>query len=98
MHAQRLQQRQRKYQGGLVFHDDAGKPSLVQSLLFFKGQQWNIYVGVDVHLVRMTVMLVVLVDPPLAADAEQQVAEDEGSPVVHPGGAEGDLPMPKVVG
>ena len=30
--------------------------------------------------------------------AEQQVAEDEGEPVVLPGGAEGELPMPEVVG
>jgi hypothetical protein len=46
----------------------------------------------------MPVMVVVLVDPPLAAYAEQKVAEDEGEPVVLPGGAEGELPMPEVVG
>jgi hypothetical protein len=65
-------------------HDEPGKPSLVESLLFFKGEQRNIYVGVGVYLVRMSVMRIVLVDPPLAAHAEQQVAEDESSPVVLP--------------
>jgi hypothetical protein len=65
-------------------HDEPGKPSLVKSLLFFEGEQRNIYVGVGVYLVRMTVMLVMLVDPPLAAHTEQQVAEDESSPVVLP--------------
>src|SRR5215211_1449153 len=98
VHAQPLQNRERKDEGGLVFHDEAREPSLVESLLFFEGEEWNIYVGVRVQLVRMTVMVVVLVDPPLAAYAEQQVAKDEGEPVVLPGGAEGELPMPEVVG
>ena len=43
-------------------------------------------------------MLVVLVDPPLAAYAEQQVAEDEGEPVIFPGSAERELPVPQIVG
>ena len=43
-------------------------------------------------------MLVVLVDPPLAAHAEQQIAEDEGEPVVLTGAGEGELPVPEVVG
>jgi hypothetical protein len=46
----------------------------------------------------MPVMVVVLVDPPLAAYAEQKVAEDEGEPVVLPGSAEGELPVPHIVG
>ncbi len=86
------------YEGSLVFHDEPSKPSLRESLLFFEGEEWNIYVGVEVQLVRMTVMVVVLVDPPLAAHAEQQVTEDEGEPIVLPGGAESELPVPEVVG
>src|SRR5215203_2651194 len=97
-HADRLQHRKRKDQGSLIFHDEAREPSLVESLLFFEGEEWNIYVGVYVQLVRMTVMVVVLVDPPLAAYAEQQVAEDEGEPVILPGSAEGELPVPHIVG
>ena len=97
-HADRLQEREREDQGGLVFHDEPREPSLVESLLFFEGEQRDVHVGVYVHLVRVAVMLVVLVDPPLAAHAEQQVAEDEGEPVVLPGGAEGELPVPEVVG
>jgi hypothetical protein len=42
---------------------------------FFEGEQRNIYVRIDVNLVRIAVMLVVLVDPPLAAHTEQQVAK-----------------------
>jgi hypothetical protein len=42
-------------------------------------------------------MLVVLVDPPLAAQAEQEVAKNEGKPVVVPGGVESELPVPEVV-
>ena len=42
-------------------------------------------------------MLVVLVDPPLSAQAEQEVAKNEGEPVVLPGGVEGELPVPEVV-
>ena len=43
-------------------------------------------------------MVVVLVDPPLAAHTEQQVAKDEGETVVLPGGAEEELPVSTVVG
>jgi hypothetical protein len=46
----------------------------------------------------VAVVFVVLVDPPLAAYAEQQVAEEKGEPVVLPGAAEGELPVPEVVG
>ena len=84
-HADRLQEREGEYEGGLVFHDEPREPSLFESLLFFEGEQWDLHVGVDVHLVGVAVMLVVLVDPPLAAQAEQQVAENEGEPVVLPG-------------
>src|SRR5919107_2294987 len=96
MHAECLQKRQRKYQVSLVLHDEPRKPSLVESLVFFEGEQRDIYIGIDVYLIRMTVMLIVLVDPPLAAHAEQQVAEDQSSPVVLPRGVEGKLPMPTV--
>src|SRR5215211_3843892 len=97
-HAYGLQEREGEYEGCLVFHDEAREPSFLESLLFFEGEQRDIHVGVEIHLVGVAVMFVVLVDPPLAAYAEQQVAEDEGEPVVLPGGAEGELPMPEVVG
>src|SRR5215218_5123697 len=73
-------------------------PSFFEGLLFFEGEQRDVHVGVEVRLVGVTVVLVVLVDPPLAAQAEQQVAEGECEPVVLPGGAEGELPVPKIVG
>src|SRR5918994_1153187 len=97
-HADRLQERKGEYEGRLVFHDEAREPSFLEGLLFLEGEQWDVHVGVEVHLVGVAVMLVVLVDPPLAANAEQQVAEDEGEPVVLPGAAEGELPVPEVVG
>src|SRR5215204_272238 len=97
-HADRLQEREGEYEGGLVFHDEPSEPSLLESLLFFEGEQRDVYVGVEVQLVGVAVMLVVLVDPPLAAHAEQQVAENEGEPVVLPGAAEGELPVPEVMG
>ncbi len=97
-HADRLQEREGEYEGGLVFHDEAREPSFFEGLLFFESEQRDVHVGVDVHLVGVAVMLVVLVDSPLAAHAEQQVAENEGEPVVLPGGAKGELPVPEVVG
>src|SRR5215208_4763260 len=97
-HADRLQEREGEYEDCLVFHDEARDPPLFEGLLFFEGEQWDLHVGVEVHLVGVAVMLVVLVDPPLAAYAEQQVAEDEGEPVVLTGAAEGELPVPEVVG
>src|ERR671921_1222864 len=97
-HTDRLQEREGEYEGCLVFHDEPREPSFFEGLLFFEGEQRDVHVGVEVRLVRVAVMLVVLVDPPLAAYAEQQVAEDECEPVVLPGGAEGELPVPEVVG
>src|SRR5215208_1154181 len=97
-HADRLQEREGEYKGGLIFHDEAREPSLVQSLLFFEGEQRDVHVGVYVQLVRMPVMVVVLVDPPLAAYDEQKGAEDAGEPVVLPGSAEEELPVPDIVG
>src|ERR671913_1769978 len=97
-HADRLQEREGEYEGCLMFHDEAREPSFFEGLLFFEGEQWDLHVGVEVHLVGVAVMLVVLVDPPLAAYAQQQVAEEEGEPVVLPGAAEGELPVPEVVG
>src|SRR5215208_3012340 len=97
-HADRLQEREGEYKGGLVFHDEAREPSFFEGLLFFEGEQRDVNVGVEVHLVGVAVVLVVLVDPPLAAYAEQQVAENEGEPVVLPGGAKGELPVPQIVG
>ena len=94
----RLQQREGEYEGGLVFHDEPGEPSLLESLLFIEGEQRDVHVGVKVHLVGVAVVLVVLVDPPLAAQAKQKVAENEGEPVVLPGTAEGELSVPEVVG
>src|ERR671921_500492 len=85
-HADRLQEREGEYEGCLVFHDEACKPSFLEGLLFFEGEQRDVHVGVAVHLVGVAVMLVMLVDPPLAAQAEQEVAENEGEPVVVPGG------------
>src|SRR5215213_3491465 len=98
MQAERLQKREGNYQDGLVFHNEPREPSLVEGLLFFEGEQRDLYVGVDIYLVRVSVMLVVLVDPPLATYAEQQVAEDESEILILPGGAEGELPVPTVVG
>jgi hypothetical protein len=83
-HADSLQQRQREDQSGLVLDDEPREPCLAERLIFLEGEQGNVDVGVDVELVRMAVVLVVLVDPPLAAHAEQEVAEDEGDPVVLP--------------
>jgi hypothetical protein len=80
-HANRLQEREGEYEGCLVFHNEPGEPSLFEGLLFVEGEQWDLHVRVEVHLVGVAVMLVVLVDPPLAAYAEQQVAEDEGEPI-----------------
>src|SRR5919112_540138 len=97
-HADRLQEREGEYEGGLVFHDEPREPSFFEGLLFFEGEQRDVHVGVEVRLVGVTVVLVVLVDPPLAAQAEQEVAEDECEPVVLPGGVEGELPVPEVVG
>src|SRR5215216_6179724 len=97
-HADRLQQREGEYEGGLVFHDEAREPSLLESLLFFEGEQRDVHIGINVHLVGVAVVLVVLVDPPLAAQAKQKVAENEGEPVVLPGTAEGELSVSEVVG
>src|SRR5215213_400270 len=97
-HADRLQEREGEYKGGLVFHDEPRESPLAEGLLFLKSEQRDVHVGIDIHLVRVPVVLVVLVDPPLAAQAEQQVAENEGEPVVLPGAAEGELPVTEVVG
>lgn len=97
-HADRLQEREGEYEGGLVFHDEPREPSFFEGLLFFEGEQRDVHVGVEVRLVGVAVVLVVLVDPPLAAYAEQQVAEDEGEPVIPPESAEGELPVPHIVG
>src|SRR5215211_2941369 len=97
-HADRLQQREGEYEGGLVFHYEAREPSFLECLLFFEGEQRDVHVGVEVRLVGVAVMLVVLVDPPLSAQAEQEVAEEEGEPIVLPGAAKGELPVPEVVG
>src|SRR5919112_6719319 len=97
-HADLLQEREGEYEGGLVFHDETREPSLLEGLLFFEGEQWDVHVGVEVHLVGVAVMLVVLVNPPLAAHPKRQVAKNEGEPVVLPGAAKGELPVPEVVG
>src|ERR687890_2152559 len=96
-HADGLQEREGEYEGCLVFHDEAREPSFLEGLLFFEGEQWDVHVGVEVRLVGVAVMVVVLVDPPLAAQAEQQVAKNEGEPFVLPGGVEVELPVPEVV-
>src|SRR5215211_9294729 len=97
-HAYGLQEREGEYEGCLVFHDEAREPSFLEGLLLFEGEQWDLHVGVEVHLVGVAVMLVVLVNPPLAAHPKRQVAKNEGGPVVLPGAAEGELPVPEVVG
>src|SRR5215217_6260189 len=97
-HADRLQEREGEYEGCLVFHDEAREPPFFEGLPFVEGEQWDLHVGVEVHLVGVAVMLVVLVDPPLAAHAERQVAKNEGEPVVLPGAAKGELPVSEVVG
>jgi hypothetical protein len=81
----------------LVFHNEPRDPLLTESLFFGKGNQRDVNIGVKVELVRMTVVLIVLVDPPLLAYADQQVAENEGKALVLPAGTNGKLSMPKVM-
>lgn len=64
--------------------DEAGECSFFGDVFSCEGKQWNVYVGIEVVLIGMTVMFIVLVHPPAVAHADEQIACEKADEVVFP--------------
>ena len=96
MQGECLQEQHREEQVRLVTEHQPGQTPAGARLGFGEGQHAEHDVGVRAFLIRVSMVPVVLADPPAVAQPDAQVAEQDADHVVGPPGAE-DLPMPGVV-
>lgn len=80
------EQKHRKEEVGLVFHEALNDPSLPVQIVFPKGNDRNIDIGVEILLIRMTVMFVMFLYPPGITHAYKEIADNETNQIVFPRG------------
>lgn len=85
LHVDDDKQEQGEEKVGLAFDDKTKEFAFTFGIFGGKREDWDIDVGVHAALVGMTMVLVVLVEPPGVAQAETKVAGDEAEGVIFPG-------------
>ena len=96
MHAESLAEQQREEQVSLVAERHPGQPSAGPSLGGGEGQHLHRDVGVRAFGVRVSVMAVVLADPPAITQPDAEIANQDAEDVAGSPGAR-NLPVPGVV-
>ena len=96
MHAESLAEQQREEQVSLIAERQPGQPPAGTSLGGGEGQHLHRDVGVRAFGVGVSVMAVVLADPPAVAQPDGEIANQDAEDVAGPPGA-GDLPVAGVV-
>ena len=66
----------------MIFYDESWNAALGVGLLFAKREDRKVDVGIEVEVIGITVVSVVLIDPPAATHGKQQI-EPEAKEFVH---------------